>query len=120
MTNLFKLSSTPTLDLLTSLGIMLEPVSTFQPYAEIKPIDSGGVRGVGFPVVEWHYGFIPATARNIFKSYCLGASADIYISTFVQGSWIDYQGKMIWPLQERYAVTQYLDWTLVFTHLVEL
>lgn len=118
--NLFKISSTPTLSTLVELGILLEPVPTYQPYAELKPLSSGGTRGVGFPIVEWHYGFIPATQRDIFKSFCPGASADICISTFVRGEYLDFQGKMMWPLQERYAVTQYLDWTLIFTHLIPL
>lgn|SRR5574341_2194384 len=78
------------------------------------PIWRGGVTSVklgdhsarilGLPVLDWEWGFLGQTQRDALRTYCPGASAQVFIQTpttenvaSVPNASKPYQCQMIWP-----------------------
>lgn len=106
---------------LASLGIA-DPKSTFQPYTELVPLDSGKERGQGFPVATWQWGFLTVAQRNALRAYCTGASSSVYIQTRKADSsdvFDDFTAIMVWPLAEERDAFRRIGFVIRFKHLVE-
>jgi hypothetical protein len=80
-----------------------EPKSTYRPYADVKPLASGGVRGVGFPVATWYWDILTRAQRDQLRIFCSGQSAAVWIRTKTMDSsdtYRLYQAVMVWATQE--------------------
>ncbi len=96
------------------------PQSTYRPYSTDIRLGDGSMRGMGFPVATWHWGFLSAVQRDLLKSFCVGQSALVYIRSIKDDlSYADYQAVMVWPTEEERAAGRVLDFTLEFHRLVE-
>jgi hypothetical protein len=106
---------------LASLGVP-DPKSTWQPYSELVPLDSGKERGVGFPVATWQFGYLTRAQRNALRTFCTGASAAVYIQTRKadnDDAYDDYSAIMVWPLAEDRDAGRRISFVIRFKHLVE-
>jgi len=91
-------SSMTSLDQLTTP--LLDPKSSYLPYARVNNKGNGGTRGIGSPVADWTFGILSIAEYNQLKTFCPGASADVYINTKLDDDTFEtFQGKMIWPNQ---------------------
>jgi hypothetical protein len=98
------------------------PKSSFRPYSQYLSLGSGAVRGSGWPVAEWRWGYLSQAQRNQLRTFCTGASADIYVKTRKNDTSDAYQvytAKMIWPEEEEKAHGKRLDFAIQFVDLVE-
>lgn len=96
------------------------PQSTYRPYSTDIRLGDGTMRGMGFPIATWHWGFLSAAQRDLLRTYCTGQSALVYIRTPKDDlSFVDYQAVMVWPSEEERASSRVLDFTLEFHRLVE-
>ncbi len=96
------------------------PQSTFRPYSTDIRLGDGTMRGMGFPVATWHWGFLSAAQRDVLKAFCAGQSALVYLRTTKDNMvFDDYQAVMVWPTEEERAAGRVLDFTLEFHRLVE-
>lgn len=96
-----------------------EPESNFSNYAETVKLGSGLVRGQGYPLAEWHYGFLKETQFDQLLTFCTTASANIFIATRTNGnSFLRYTANMIVP--ERYIIRdgRYIDIVFNFNSLI--
>ena len=74
------------------------PKSNYFPYARIVNKGNGGTRGVGSPIAQWIFGVLTVEQYSQLKSFCTGASADVYIRTKLDDdTYADFQAKLIWP-----------------------
>ena len=97
------------------------PKSLYRPYSVQTPLISGGVRGAGAPVVQWHWGFLTLAQRDKLRTYCTGASASVYIETKTvdtTDAYASYSAQMIWPEEEDRDVGRRMDFIVVFKNLV--
>lgn len=103
---------------------ILPPKSTFSPYAKVVDLADGSTRGVGAPVAAWHWDFLPQEARDQLRTFCAGASSDIYIRTATKdtaGAFRYFTCKMKWPVRdEETKATRAIDFIIEFTQLVDV
>ena len=99
------------------------PRSTFKPYSQAVNLGNGRVRGNGWPVAEWRFGFLKQAQRDQLRAFCPGASACVYIKTRTNDSADSYQvytATMVWPQsEERDADGRRLDFVVEFINLQE-
>jgi hypothetical protein len=96
------------------------PKSAYLPYARTANKGSGGTRGIGSPVAQWMFALLSAAQLNQLKTFCPGASADVYIRTKLDDdTYADFSGKMIWPNepQDRWYGER-KNFTVVFRNLI--
>lgn len=96
------------------------PRSIWRPYAALADLSDKTVRGLGSPVVVWEWGFLTQAQRDALRTYCTGASSNVWIKTQTMDSaaaYVYYSGVMIWPEQEDYAASRRLNFTLIFRQL---
>lgn len=55
-----------TMELLPEAGIRAAPQSGYQPFATTVTLGDGTLKGVGFPIVTWHWAFVSVAERDIF------------------------------------------------------
>lgn len=93
-----------TLTNVEELGTPLSPPrSTFKPYSQNLPLGNATVRGGGWPVATWRWGFMTQAQYNALKAaYCTGKSAAVNINTLQNdGSTYDeYVTTLVWPDEE--------------------
>lgn len=65
---------------LASLGIV-NPHPIWIPAVSKAKLGNNAARLLGLPQVVWSWGFIQGVQRDILKTYCPGASADVFIIT---------------------------------------
>lgn len=114
--------SLETLVLLSELSpVVIEPQSSFSRYSVEIETNDGGVAGQGWPVDEWHWGFIHVDQWQALRNYCGGKSSNVFMRTYndFTEEWETYSAVMIWPggppnIQARKVI----DFTLVFRKLV--
>jgi hypothetical protein len=104
-----------------SLAVPLpEPKSTYQPYSRLVIKGNGAAQGVGAPVASWTFALLSITEYNQLRTFCPGASAEIYIHTKKDDdTFADFSCTMIVPNdpQDRwYAVRK--NYTVTFRNLV--
>lgn len=70
-------------------------------------LGNNAARYLGAPVLEWHWGFLTAAQRDTLRTYCTGASADVFITTpttnksgGVSNVAVNYEAQMWWPSPE--------------------
>lgn len=99
------------------------PRAVFRDYAELVTAASGRVYGRGYPSCQWTFSRLTSAQRAQLKSFCLGASAQVYIKTLANDdAYHTYQAIMQWAEDEQRepAVRDRLELTITFTHLVEV
>lgn len=94
-----------TLEELTNLSELTVPVLTVASqhfdYARIVNLGNGGTRGVGSPYHIWNVGLPTLDERNQLKTFCPGASAEVFIYTKLNdGTWVTFQCQMLWTTDE--------------------
>jgi len=100
------------------------PKSTFEQYSDAVDLGDSTVRGLGYPVATWRWGFIPQDQYDQLRTYCSGKSAEVYIVTVEDdGTYTKYSCVMIWPdmsqveKQSKDGEFKYMDFVLTFRHL---
>lgn len=96
------------------------PKGIFQDYTEVIELGDGTVRGVGFPAAVWRWGFLTQAQRDQLRTFCTGASNEVYIKTRTNDSADSYglyTAVMVWPTEEKDAQRR-LDFAVLFRHLV--
>lgn len=74
------------------------PQFDYVPFARVVNKGNGGTRGIGFPVATWIFGILSIDEYNQLRTFCPGASAEVYIRTRVDDdSYADFQAKLVWP-----------------------
>lgn len=99
---------------------MVPPKSNYLPFARTVNLGNGGKRGGGSPVAIWDFTLITLEERNQLKTFCPGASADVYIHTKLNDdTYADFSGKMIWVdgAEDRWFGEK-KNLTIVFRNLV--
>lgn len=84
----------------TLVAGMPAPKGFFQFYSVALPLEDGGVRGGGWRKAMWRWQFLTQAQRDALRTYCTGASADVYIKTRTvdnSDAYVIYSAKMIWP-----------------------
>ena len=99
------------------------PHWAFQDGAGIKELDDGSTRIVGLSMAQWRWDVITDEERGTLRTYCPGASADVFVSLYTNDSVdsvIVFSGKMHWPSEkgEDVAATKRKDFVISFTNLV--
>lgn len=99
-----------------------EPKSNFQDDSQRITLGNGDVRGAGWTTAEWRWTFITRAQRDELKTFCAGASADIFIRTRNNDTIDAYQyytAVMIWPQNEEKSYSKRMDFVIRF-HDVEV
>jgi hypothetical protein len=103
---------------LASLSIP-DPEADFQNYASTVRLANGKIRGLGAPVVTWHYGYLRESQYDAIIAIITGASAEVYISTLTNGNtYATYSAIAVPPERYIIRVNKYMDITFRFTSLV--
>jgi len=98
------------------------PKSSFWPHSRYVNLGNGQVRGAGFARAEWRWGFVTQAQRNQLRTFCTGASAEVYIQTRKNDTSDAYQvytAVMVWPEEEQRENGRRLDFVIEFRDLVE-
>lgn len=111
---------------LTNLQALATPVtyprSRPAPYTDVITLGDNTERGIGAPVVTWHWDKITQAERDMLRTFCPGASASIFITTRTLESgdvYDNYSAVMIWPsMKEERDATRRLDFDIEFRELV--
>lgn len=112
MTDAIKLATyaggTAGLTALSAMGTAVkEPADVlYYPYATTIRTGDGSARGVGLPYATLSWKNIPRAQRDMLRTYCTGASADVYAMLPTNDSnktYATYSGVMIWPKKEPYG-----------------
>lgn len=112
-----------TLDALTTK--VPDPQTSFQFYSKQLDLGSGLKRGAGWPITTWTYGYLTQAQRDQLRTFCTGASAEVYITTRTRDKdetdslFKTYKAVMIWPENEEYRASRRLDIVITFTRLEE-
>jgi len=124
MASEFKIGAT--LGGITSLDILptpvLDPTTDFKPYSKLIDLGSGLKRGAGYATAKWIYGYITEAQRNQLRTFCTGASAEVFIRTRTRdtsGSTLfkTFKAVMTWPEQEDYRNSRRTDFIISFSRL---
>jgi hypothetical protein len=97
------------------------PKGFFQPYAELRPLASGGVRGVGFPIARMHWDFMRVAWYDSIRDILTAISGDCYICTRTNEDTdaFDYfTAKYQIPNELELDTHRRMDFDIIFTHLV--
>ncbi len=97
-----------------------DPKSSYLPFARVNNKGNGGTRGVGSPVAQWTFPILSIEEYSQLKTFCTGASADVYIQTKLDDDSFEvFQGKMIWPNepQDRWYGER-KNFTVIFRNLI--
>ena len=121
LANAYQIATTlPGLATLESLGVTV-PRSEYQPYTEAVSLGDGTVRGAGAPFAKWLWDYLPQDQRDILRTYCTDASAEIYIETRTVDTldvWDQFSAVMVWPTQEQRENFVRLEFAIEFRYLV--
>lgn len=106
---------------LATLGVTW-PLQTFKPFSKAVENGAGGVKGQGWPIAEWVWGFLEEDERDALKALCPGLSVEVYIRTLnADLDWRTYRALMIWPTEaEDRQVGSSMKFQLVFRIKEEL
>lgn len=98
---------------MTNLESLATPVRppkfSYEPYSKPLPLGNGTIRGGGWPKTKWHWDQLTAAERDQLRTFCSGASAQVYIRTRVNANstspaQVDqykyFSAVMIWPNPE--------------------
>jgi len=114
---------------LTSLDALTtwvpDPKSYFQQFSRLLDLGNGLKRGAGYPVTTWSYGYLTQAQREQLRSFCTGASSEVYIQTRTNDEDEEttpslfkiFKAVMIWPEGEENQASRRLDFIITFTRL---
>lgn len=113
---------------LTFLTVLTIPIpeDEFIASVEIDTLGSGLQRDMGFPIINWHWGFLRRTlydtAYAILRTYLTSRSGYIYIRSFDEDSlyWHDYYCIYRFPTPIRFSSNRALDLNVQFIVLETL
>ena len=97
-----------------------EPKSNFQDSSRYVTLGDGSVRGLGWLAAEWRWTFLTRAQRDELKTFCAGASADVFIRTRTNDTidtYGEYSAKMIWPQNEEKSYSKRMDFVIRFVDL---
>jgi len=98
------------------------PRSLPAPYSDVINLGDNSTRGIGAPIVIWHWDKINQTERDFLRTFCPGASAAVFIRTRMletADSYANYSAVMVWPsMREERDATRRLDFDIEFRELV--
>jgi hypothetical protein len=110
-------------------GKIMVPSWDYQPYADEIKLVNGRTRGIGYPVVTWHWGFMRVEGYNYLKTtYCPGKSAALYINTPVSTTGVKlarltyktFACVLVWPSEPEKSGRNVIDVTFTFNALIEV
>ncbi len=88
---------------LPALGISSNPLADYQPYAVADELGDLTLEGNGFPIVTWHWDFMPPGEVDILRTYLNGnLSTPIFVRTKLNAlstgayTWQSFSGIMKW------------------------
>lgn len=117
----YKLGATSTsgsFKLLSVLNIV-QPESQFTDNASRVTLQSGIVRGLGYPIASWHFGYLSQVQWTALTAFCTQASANVFIATMKNdGTYVEYSAVMVLPETYTVRATRYVDVTVEFNNLV--
>jgi hypothetical protein len=113
---------------------ILPPRYTFTPFSVYSDLGNGMVRGGGWAEAKWIWNadnndYIPTKQRDQLRQFCPGASATVYIQTYINDKDSSsglpdavkkFQAVMIWPQGENRDAKVRRDFVLQFRSLVEV
>lgn len=109
---------------ITSLDLLATPVvdpkHTFVSYSRLDQLGNGMVRGGGWMKAEWRYGFVTQAQRDMLRTFCTGASSEVFIRTRKNdtvGAFVTYKAVMIWPDEEETDAGRRMDFIIKFQRL---
>lgn len=118
-------STVSTLVIFKSLGSTLQnvpaPKGFYQPYSELRPLAGGGVRGVGYPKIRWHWDFMTMAWYDIIRDILTAQSGNIHIASRVNddADKFDYfYVKYMLPLELDLDSHHRMDFDIEYTHVV--
>lgn len=100
---------------------VINPQGEFEDVAELVTLGSGVVRGLGFPIARWHYGFIVEDQYDELLTFTSAISTPgVFIATRLSdGSFLRYTCIMTIPVAPLLRAGRYIDITIEFTNLIE-
>jgi hypothetical protein len=122
----FEIGTTPeTMTNLASLSPAIPaPKVRYRPYSKLLNLGNGLTRGAGWAVAEWRWGFLSQAQRDKLRTFCTGASAQIYIKTKTNDNSDAYKTfscVVDWPIESEERDTgRRIDFILSFKKLVEV
>jgi len=107
------------------------PKSIYEPYSQMLDLGDGGLRGGGWPVAEWHWGFLTRAQRQTLRGLlpvsgtpALGnPSGLVRLRTAINennDAFITFKGQMLWPHPEPKDTQRRPNFVLKFRALVDL
>ncbi len=102
-----------------------DPKTDFKFYSQLLDLGSGLKRGAGYSSTTWTYGYLTQAQRDQLRTFCTGASSEIFITTRTRDEdesdslFKTYKAVMIWPENEEYRASRRLDIVITFTRLEE-
>ena len=104
---------------LLSIQSIPDPESQFKDTSSRVQLQSGLVRGLGFPVATWHYGYLTLAQWTALTAFCTASSANVFIATMENdGTFVEYSAVMVLPETYIVRATRYVDVTIEFNNLV--
>ena len=103
---------------LLSRGIP-DPEANFTDFTETVVLGSGLVRGLGFPLASWHWGFMTNAQWDLLRAFVTGASTSVCVATMKNdGSFLRYNCVLEMPITYVIRATRVVDFTVNLTNLV--
>lgn len=109
---------------ITNLESLATPVTPprwfYRGDVERRKLASGLIRSLGLPVAEWRWGVISQAQRDMLRTFCSGASAQVYIRTKTNNSsdaYANFLAMMVWPEEEEVDASRRLDFVIRFDRL---
>jgi hypothetical protein len=116
--------SAETLTNIESLTVSVRPPKHgFSPYSKPLPLGNGTVRGGGWPTASWNWKILGRAERDQLRTFCPGASAEVFITTRISDNADEYKtfsAVMLWPQEEEKDAGKRPDFTLKFQRLAEV
>ena len=92
-----------------------EPEWSYKLYTSEELLGDLTVRGMGYPVAEWHFGYLTQADYDAFRAFCAGKSAAVYVVTKTDANtYGTYTANMIWPENVRWQNGKAIDITFKF------
>lgn len=91
------------------------PRSIFQEFSQMIELASGGVRGVGWTITTWNWGYLSQAQYQQMNTFCTGKSAEVYIRSRDDTETYNYYScVMVWPEQIQRQLVKVLDFSISF------
>ena len=116
-TALFKISTSTAgyVNINTLMPIAKEPDWSYAQYSREDILGDGTVRGSGYPISEWHFGYLTHSEFAALKEFCPGKSASVYMVTKThENTYGTYTAVMVWPENVRWQNSKAIDVTVKF------